>query len=178
MISSNKGEQPFFNFFFFFFFSFFFSFFSHEMNELSKTAIGLLAQSIDLIENTLTDNEQFIHESKVMPSSTIGKHLRHLCDHFELLYKQVSVLNYDKRDRNTPAENDRWAAKERIVEIQKTIEENSKISLETPLVLSATIDANDSQQYQFQSSFGRELFYCSIHAVSRCLYVFRYAHVL
>lgn len=28
---------------------------------------------------------------------------RHLCDHFELLYKQVTVLNYDKRDRNVIA---------------------------------------------------------------------------
>ncbi|KAG1438195.1 hypothetical protein G6F56_012746 [Rhizopus delemar] len=134
--------------------------------ELPQTAIQLLEQSIQLIDGTLTD-QSFTFESKVMPGSTIGKHLRHLCDHFHLLYKQVSVwnLDYDKRNRDTPAENDLLVAKSRLIELQKTVQENNKVPLDTPITLIATIDSKDSQKHQFQSSFGRELFYCCIHAI-------------
>jgi hypothetical protein len=42
--------------------------------KLSKTAIDLLDQSIRLLD--CLNDDQFTYESKVMPASTIGKHLR------------------------------------------------------------------------------------------------------
>jgi hypothetical protein len=65
-----------------------------------------------------------------------------------------------------PSETDRSIATKNLQELQKRITENQHISLTTPLTLLATIDATDKNKYQFVSSFGRELFYSSIHAVS------------
>ncbi|KAI9254069.1 hypothetical protein BY458DRAFT_521370 [Sporodiniella umbellata] len=135
---------------------------------LFKTAIELLQQAVDLVDNTL-ETSHLVFESKVMPGSTIGKHLRHLADHFHLLYEQSASarLNYDKRDRNTAVENNLDAARARLVELQERTKQsmNSNTRLEQHLVLSATIDPKDNQTYQFNSSFGRELFYCCIHAI-------------
>ncbi|CEG70923.1 hypothetical protein RMATCC62417_06736 [Rhizopus microsporus] len=133
--------------------------------KLSKTAIDLLDQLILLLD--CLNDDQFTYESNVMPASTIGKHLRHLCDHFQLLYQQLSsnTINYDIRQRDTPAENERSMAKKKIREIQETIKSNDHISLDTPVSLTATIHASDHEPCQFQSSFGRELFYCCIHAI-------------
>ncbi|OBZ90092.1 hypothetical protein A0J61_01847 [Choanephora cucurbitarum] len=129
----------------------------------------LLQQAIDLLQ--LIENDQYTKISDVMPGSTIGKHLRHLYDHFRLLYAKCDdipdnwIVDYDIRARNDPSESDRLIAIDRFKEMQSVVRKNSHVSLDTPLTLSATITAADNNKYQFSSSFGRELFYCCIHAI-------------
>ncbi|CAG8580523.1 5189_t:CDS:2 [Acaulospora colombiana] len=53
--------------------------------ELNRDAFKILQQCIDLLK-MLPDEESFVSESKYVPSSTIGKHVRHICDHFRLLF--------------------------------------------------------------------------------------------
>ncbi|ORX61515.1 hypothetical protein DM01DRAFT_1332113 [Hesseltinella vesiculosa] len=111
----------------------------------------------------------YTHPSKVMPYSTIGKHVRHAYDHFVLLLKQIGkphwTIDYDVRQRNTPMEVNRLAAIEQLEELQMRLKEIREIPLETPVTLSASIDAHDPTKYPFSSTFGRELWYCVMHAV-------------
>ncbi|KAI8051381.1 uncharacterized protein B0P05DRAFT_562530 [Gilbertella persicaria] len=135
---------------------------------LQEMAHDIIQQAIDLLH--LVKNEQYTKVSSVMPGGTIGKHMRHLYDHFRLLYAEHDpipenwIVDYDTRARNDPSESDRLIAIDRFAELQNTIKEHT-ISLQTPLTLSATITASDHNKYQFTSSFGRELFYCCIHAI-------------
>ncbi|KAG8930190.1 hypothetical protein FRC01_003159, partial [Tulasnella sp. 417] len=48
-------------------------------------AAAVLQQGLDFCKNTLSDEEQLVYYSKLLPGSTIGKHLRHARDHFNLL---------------------------------------------------------------------------------------------
>ncbi|RIA88786.1 hypothetical protein C1645_773978 [Glomus cerebriforme] len=52
--------------------------------EVHRVAYKILQQCIDLLR-CLPSDDNYIYESKFLPSSTIGKHVRHLYDHFRLL---------------------------------------------------------------------------------------------
>ncbi|KAI8645732.1 hypothetical protein BD408DRAFT_411441 [Parasitella parasitica] len=138
---------------------------------IQEMACNILQQAIDLIQ-TLED-EQYTQASKVMFGGTIGKHIRHVSDHFNLLFKQCQpttassdwVVDYDLRARNNPSETNRSIAIQNIEQLKSIIKENDHILLGQQLTLQATIDAADDNKYRFSSSFGRELFYSCIHAI-------------
>ncbi|KAI7904127.1 uncharacterized protein BX663DRAFT_431818 [Cokeromyces recurvatus] len=138
-----------------------------QNEQIVHMAVDVIQQSIDLI-NRLND-KQYTFISKVMAGGTIGKHIRHVYDHFKLLYKQpedLSIVNYDLRKPNNPSETERRIAINNLKELQKKIKEQSfLVPLEKELTLLAVIDSNDKQKYTFNSSFGRELLYCCIHAI-------------
>ncbi|KAI8875613.1 hypothetical protein K501DRAFT_233404 [Backusella circina FSU 941] len=105
-----------------------------------------------------------------MPGGTIGKHVRHIYDHFRLLYESYTVaadwiVDYDIRARNNPIETDKLAAIDSLKRMQTMVKDHNGIPLNTPLVLLAAISPQDTNKYQFDSSFGRELFYSCLHAI-------------
>ncbi|CAM0139856.1 unnamed protein product [Umbelopsis sp. WA50703] len=110
----------------------------------------------------------YTEESKLMPKSSIGKHIRHMIDHFRILLSNPDLscndVNYDLRTRKVAAETDPAAAVELIRDLEARLPALSDRPFNTPLVLTATIDPNMPPE-QYQSSFGRELWYCCIHAI-------------
>ncbi|CAO3616385.1 unnamed protein product [Cunninghamella blakesleeana] len=126
-----------------------------------------IQQAIHIV--SLIPNNVYTRQSVVMPMSTIGKHVRHSYDHFIQLFKQARNdkwnIDYDARIRNTPMETDRNLAIQELKTLQKALLEMRDIPLEYPVTLSASIDSNDPSHYPFVSSFGRELWYCCIHAI-------------
>ncbi|KAI0067830.1 hypothetical protein BV25DRAFT_1819276 [Artomyces pyxidatus] len=138
-----------------------------NLDQLLDVSTKVLAQAIDLLDNTLTSDDQLTVHSKYLPGSTIGKHLRHARDHFSLLLDCVSspppyVLSYDKRSRNTPMESSRQAAREAIKETMSKLGETVPRSrLDAPL----TLNAVTPYEQTLQSTFGRELWFAGLHAV-------------
>ncbi|KAG8726130.1 hypothetical protein FRC12_023677, partial [Ceratobasidium sp. 428] len=55
------------------------------VEQLTEVARAVLGQAVDLLQNTLSDDDQLTYQSKYIPGSTIGKHLRHARDHYVLL---------------------------------------------------------------------------------------------
>lgn len=138
-----------------------------NLEQLLEVGTIILGQALDLLDNSLTSDEQLSIQSQYMPGSTIGKHLRHARDHFSLLLDCVSrprpyVLSYDVRSRNTPMETSREAAR---TAIENTIAQLKKIvpgvSLDAPLTLHAVTPYSQTMQ----STFGRELWFAGLHAV-------------
>ncbi|KAH0590383.1 hypothetical protein H2248_000538 [Termitomyces sp. 'cryptogamus'] len=131
---------------------------------VSKT---VLLQAVDLLDNYLTSDDQLTVSSKFLPGSTIGKHLRHGRDHFVLLMDSISsppphVLSYDKRSRNTPMEHNRSAARTALMEaIQQLDTHVPQAQMDTPMTLHAVTP--DLQE--FQTTFGRELWFAGLHCV-------------
>lgn len=137
-----------------------------------------MGQAIDLLEDTLTDDKQLVYQSQYIPGSTIGKHLRHARDHYVLLAQSVldktsgessssaqapASLSYDARIRDTPMETSIPAAIQAFRDAIKMLEDISKyVPEDLPVVLTA--DTGPYQQV-LNSTFGRELWFGSLHAI-------------
>jgi len=148
---------------------------SHSSAEVEETPLTqllyvarvVLRQGIDLLDAHITSNDQLTVHSKYLPGSTIGKHLRHSRDHFELLLDCIKspppyVLSYDVRLRNTPMEQDRHAARAALLETIRHLEEVVPgADASTPLTLQAVTPFLQ----EFDTSFGRELWFAGLHCV-------------
>jgi len=138
------------------------------MDTLLIASIAVLQQALDLINNTLTSDNHLVFQSTLIPKSTIGKHLRHALDHFNLLIQSISsdsqlpTLNYDTRQRNTPVESSRAAARAAYeATISKLETLIPAIHLDDPMLLSA----DTPNTVAVKTSVGRELWFTTLHAV-------------
>ncbi|KAF8140025.1 hypothetical protein EV363DRAFT_1392947 [Boletus edulis] len=142
---------------------------SPQLSELLSVSSTVLQQALDLVDNVLTDNDQLTVQSKYLPGSTIGKHLRHARDHFILLIdcivgSQPYVLSYDVRNRNTPMESSLSEAHDALVSAiarLKELESSPSIILNHVITLNAVTPF----QHTFETTFGRELWFAALHAV-------------
>ncbi|KZV77563.1 hypothetical protein PENSPDRAFT_621082 [Peniophora sp. CONT] len=138
-----------------------------ELEQLLDVGNKIIDQALDLIDNSLTSDEQLAFSSKFLPGSTIGKHLRHARDHFALLFDCVAApppynLNYDKRSRNTPMETGRAAAREALEDTKQQMANLiPRMQLNAPL----TLNAVTPYEQTFQSTVGRELWFAGLHAI-------------
>ncbi|KAI0271564.1 hypothetical protein BC834DRAFT_860190 [Gloeopeniophorella convolvens] len=138
-----------------------------NLEQLVEVGTTVLAQALDLLDNALASDDQLTVHSQYMPGSTIGKHLRHARDHFNLLLDCVSrpppyVLSYDVRSRNTPMETSREAAR---AAIESTIAQLKEVVPKTSLDAPLTLHAVTPYSQTMQSTFGRELWFAGLHAV-------------
>jgi len=138
-----------------------------NLEQLIDVGTTILNQALDLLDNSLTSDEQLTVHSQYMPGSTIGKHLRHARDHFTLLLESVTgpqpyVLSYDVRSRNTPMETNRDAAR---IAIENTIAQLKEIVPNIPLDAPITLHAITPYSQTMQTTFGRELWFAGLHAV-------------
>ncbi|CAE6433443.1 unnamed protein product [Rhizoctonia solani] len=147
------------------------------VEQLTDVARDVMGQAIDLLENTLTDDKQLTYQSKYIPGSTIGKHLRHARDHYILLSKAILgvtsaespnsqapvTLSYDARIRDTPMETSISAGVQAFREAIRQLNDIAKYAPEDlPVVLTA--DTGPCQQV-LNTTYGRELWFSSLHAI-------------
>ncbi|KAJ1982460.1 hypothetical protein H4R34_001697 [Dimargaris verticillata] len=141
---------------------------------------GLLTQGLDLL-SSFADPALYSQKSALIPGSTIGKHFRHLYDHFRLLFEALPptgpaviahdtapAVYYDKRDRQVPMEHDIAVAMARIgelVECLQVLHENSAVDFYQPVTVRAQINPQTEHQPELPSSLGRELWFCAHHAI-------------
>jgi hypothetical protein len=113
-------------------------------------ASGLIHQAIDLLRDSVTQDDQLSAESTLIPGGTVGKHLRsvwqpqcvsfslcnelspskrHIHDHYRLLLDHTQAgatadreLDYDVRSRNLPMETSRDAALQMFQDLEGRLE--------------------------------------------------------
>ncbi|KAH9487116.1 FK506-binding protein 5 [Psilocybe cubensis] len=143
----------------------------HAVCDIVKQQIAVaktvLLQAVDLVDNHLTSDEQLTVNSKHLPGSTIGKHLRHARDHFVLLIECMQspsprVLSYDTRIRNTPMENSIDGARSALLDAVKQLEEVvPAVNFDEEISLHAITP----YMHSFKTTIGRELWFASLHCV-------------
>ena len=115
---------------------------------------------------SLVSSPHLTFTSRIIPGSTIGKHIRHAHAHFLLLLDCVEgdeprVLNYDVRKRDTPMETDVAKAKEGLQNLLERLERlkgpSATVGLDDPL----TLNAVTPDKQILHTSFGREV--CLLH---------------
>lgn len=140
------------------------------LSQLLTVATTVLNQAIHLLDTTVKTEEHLVWSSKHIPGSTIGKHLRHALDHFTLLLDALDVetvalaLSYDVRKRNTPVETSCDAARaayERVITRLEALNDTKRVALAQAVQLAA----ETPHHVNVPTSFGRELWFCSLHAV-------------
>jgi uncharacterized damage-inducible protein DinB len=130
---------------------------------LKSVSTDILAQLAEVISQ-LPDAD-YARPLPVLSGNTIGKHVRHVLEFYELLVDTVQTrqLNYDQRQRNLRLEVDTRLALEYIGRIDQAV---GLLNLAHALQLTADLSVeNTDESIQIPSSFARELLYNIEHAV-------------
>ncbi|KAG0266112.1 hypothetical protein DFQ27_000159 [Actinomortierella ambigua] len=123
----------------------------------------------------------YTRHSTLAGEGTIGKHVRHLADHYRLLlgtYPGCSEkewrVDYDRRSRDVPMETDINVAIKVLKGLQDLVHEfdpsnlasnmTHRPGLNHPIALMATMDPQYAPVPCY-STLGRELWFCALHAV-------------
>jgi len=129
-------------------------------------AVSIVEQAIGFLDLLGTD-ERLTYPSQALPGGTIGKHIRHAVDHYSLLLKAATEgkgdsLSYDIRSRNTLIETSVSEARETLSDLVDRL----KVIVPTiPLDKPVTLRAVTPFPASMQTSFGRELWFTSLHAI-------------
>ena len=160
---------------------------ARSREEARQTIVASLVQILDqplaMLRDGTVGDEQMRAESRLIPGSSLGKHLRHVHDHYRVLLDSIESsskqkganqqidLDYDKRSRVVPLET---SAKSALQEFESTIDRIQRIlgenqgksssrdvHLDRPIRLSATTPI----EIELGSSLGREMWFVCLHAI-------------
>ncbi len=129
---------------------------------LKSASTDILMQLAEVVSQ-LT-NVDYARPVDVLSGNTIGKHVRHILEFYELLLHstQTGQLNYDHRQRDVVLEVDADEALQRISRIDRAM---SRLDLAQPLTLEADLSVAGSEPALIPSSLARELLYNVEHAI-------------
>ncbi|KAJ2402758.1 hypothetical protein GGI23_000477 [Coemansia sp. RSA 2559] len=114
--------------------------------------------------------------SAALPGSTIGKHVRHVLDHFSLLLAAdpadpAVAVSYTQRERNLATETSPPGGQDAIMKMVAILRRAKHRVLlpDAPLRIEDTVPATESSSCggdaAFVSSWGRELWFCTHHMI-------------
>ncbi|WP_077919090.1 hypothetical protein [Spirosoma sp. 209] len=129
---------------------------------LKSASTDIMMQLADVI-GQLTDHD-YARPLSVLSGNTIGKHVRHILEFYELLVNsaRTGLLNYDQRQRDLRLEVNPDEAIRRIGSIDRSIQ---RLDLNQYLQLEADLSVAGAETIQIPSSFARELLYNVEHAI-------------
>lgn len=134
---------------------------------LKSVSTDSLMQLADVV-GQLTDAE-YARPLCVLSGNTIGKHVRHILEFYQLLVnsaetgqRNAAQLNYDRRQRDLRLEVDTDEALRRVGSIDRAIHH---LDLNQPLHLEADLSVAGGESIQIPSSVARELLYNVEHAI-------------
>lgn len=127
------------------------------MKYLHKT---LLQDLTDLCESL--EDQQYIHQSKLLNGASIGQHLRHSAEFYLCLFEGIptQTVNYDERKRDLLIETDRRYAIKVLADLSDQL-----MRVQSSFTLQLFSNETEAKEKPFITSFDRELLYCLDHAI-------------
>jgi hypothetical protein len=134
-------------------------------NELVATNIEWLRQALALIGRL--DDATFASAPKSLAAYKVGSHLRHILEFYECFLNGIERLriDYDARRRDESIERSRFAASERIRQVIRRLEHDSRLLQETAVLVRMEDAAETAGDPWLASSIGRELLALSSHTI-------------
>lgn len=128
-------------------------------------ATALLAQCRDLIKSV--PQSVYARDSRALAGGTIGKHVRHVLDHYVAVVNGAecgNVIDYDRRERNVPMEVDPEQA---IVTMDHVLAKliGTKLCDPDMALRIRVMVAADGTEVELGTTFARELAFATHHAV-------------
>ncbi|ORX67432.1 hypothetical protein DL89DRAFT_269250 [Linderina pennispora] len=138
---------------------------SNTTDQLFDSATTTLAQLTQTIHGL--DASTYTRDSSALPGSTIGKHVRHILDHFNLLGCNADTMsvNYAQRIRNVSTESDVQAGLEAIRQAVACAEGLRKQGVEAGEAIEVVDVMSSGSEVALMSTVGRELWFCVHHMV-------------
>jgi hypothetical protein len=138
---------------------------SSEPQEILHSVLETLGQGEAMLAQ-LSD-EDYTRKVSVAFNASIGGHYRHCLDHFRSLLEAATHghLNYDRRERGTLIEHDRFAALNATRELRESYERLDPVILMRPLNVTCKTSYGSSGSQSSPSTVGREIMYSVAHAV-------------
>ncbi|GAA5894865.1 uncharacterized protein JCM6883_002237 [Sporobolomyces salmoneus] len=148
------------------------------VEQLYHTAQHYIGQVLQLLESTVTEDRHLQYSSDRSAGGTLGKHLRHLHDHYRLLLDAIPAdssssssnseplhVNYDIRIRNGDAENHHQACVDSFKHLSERLKRETKSGRGIPANRKILLEAITPDKVLLETTFGRELWFVSFHAV-------------
>ena len=137
------------------------------MQQLLEATVDVLEQLKSLVNSTTELNYNIPSDHT---TSGIGRHVRHILDHFVALQHgwEHGHVDYNRRERNGLIEDDPALA---IAKIDDFIDWLSNATLyEKPLSMESEISLDETQSLEFPTFFSRELCYLINHTMHHIAY--------
>ncbi|KAJ3016755.1 hypothetical protein HKX48_003886 [Thoreauomyces humboldtii] len=147
-------------------------------SNLFHATLGILRQYSDLLEVFEKDPDgtrKYTQPSNYVLRSTVGKHVRHVVDHFRILLTETIAaahepnisLNYDERNPSQDISASPQIAATQLRQLRKQIRrlEGSAVQLDTPVSIGVTVSPEVDRDAVFASSLGREIWVLCHHAI-------------
>ncbi len=131
----------------------------------AAAAAALLARCDRLLGQI--DDTLYAAPSRLLPGGTIGKHVRHIVDHFAAalvaLHDPGATIDYDHRQRDTADETSRSAARTRITTVRTALAGITAATGTRP-VRTLVMLSDDGACATLGSTLARELAFAAHHA--------------
>lgn len=133
--------------------------------ELIQAVLETLNQGEALLAQM--SDETYTRKLPVAFDASVGGHYRHCLDHFRSLLDAAAAgdLDYDRRERGTLIENDRYAALNATRELRTGYAALDAGWLARPLVVTCKTSYTTRGSQVSPSTVGREIMYAVAHAV-------------
>lgn len=136
---------------------------SHDTSSITNAAMEVLKSCRCFLDSL--DQAAYNHPSRALFGATVGQHVRHNLDHFAAAIGSIEggVIDYDRRDRDTPIERDIERAAHEIERLVASLsamtERASTQRVRVRIMLDASGDVTE-----LESSVVRELAFATHHA--------------
>lgn len=135
-----------------------------DQRAVCMAADAILEHCADYID--CVDDDQYVRVSEVVPGGTIGKHIRHILDHFRCAITTdcTEPIDYDHRKRGGSVEDNREAAKGEISSL-RTLMGGLGVEDLGETVTTRVMLCGDGQTADLHSTRAREIFFAMHHAI-------------
>lgn len=98
-------------------------------------------------------------------SSSIGKHMRHILDHFFAIANADGLIDYELRQRGTTLETDPSQALAKLAQLKSWLSHMPQQQLAQSVMVRSDIGINKQHIICVESTLGRELMFACSHAI-------------
>ena len=139
------------------------------MKELRDAAVEALQEVQQLVKAC---NGKHYNQPCTHSESGIGRHVRHILDHFCALQDglQRDLINYNCRHRDSSIEDNPTIALALIVEMQQWLMQADNDLCERAIKIETEVSLSQQKNMRFMSSLSRELCYLINHTVHHVAY--------
>lgn len=127
--------------------------------------IEVLQQLIDILNRI--EQSHYAEPICAAVESPIGKHIRHILDHYTAVRRVESLgkIDYDLRSRQSQIERDKQVALEALMAVRDWLQALDSDDLDAVTEVKTEVMLSSQQSTTVTSSCGRELIYASAHAI-------------
>jgi len=142
------------------------------LHDAIKQALKQIITIIEEIQNLTETQQRYLY-----CDLNIGKHIRHINDHFLALQQGIDtgVVNYNSRNRGTKTESHSHVALSQLQQLLTWVDDCesklSKADINKPIKIFSEIDCLQTQSMEFNSSIAREFLYLINHTIHHAAHI-------